>query len=155
MRRVLPIVFALAALGTATAHADERGKPLSMPARRGAPSPELMQTYYFVLLYHNDNAPKIPEDSVNAIFAGHMANIVRLHAEKKMPLAGPFLDQTPLAGIFILNAASMEEAQQLVNTDPAIQAGRLRAEIHPWYGARGIRTAYDDKYMLKPNADAR
>jgi uncharacterized protein len=72
-----------------------------------------------------------------------------------MPLAGPFLDKTPLAGIFILNVASMEEAQALCDSDPAIHTGRLRAEIHPWYGARGIRTAYDDKYMLKPNVETR
>ncbi|HEV8481677.1 MAG TPA: YciI family protein [Candidatus Eisenbacteria bacterium] len=155
MMKVLSILLALTVVGVSIAHAEDRGKPVSVPARGGPPSPELMQTYYFVLLYRNDDAPKIPEDSVNAIQAGHMANIMRLHEEKKMPLAGPFLDDTALRGIFILNAVSMEEAQQLVHSDPAIQAGRLRAEIHPWYGARGIRTAFDDKYMLKPNEGAR
>jgi len=153
--RVLSILLALTVLRASGAHAEDRGKPVSVPARGGPPRPELMQTYYFVLLYRNDDAPKIPEDSVNAIQAGHMANIMRLHEEKKLTLAGPFLDDTALRGIFILNAASMEEAQKLCDSDPAIQAGRLRAEIHPWYGARGIRTAFDDKYMLKPNVETK
>lgn len=155
MVRVLAAVLACAALAASGVQAEERGKPVTQPNRALSPSADLMQTYYFVLLYRNDNAPKMPEDSVKAIFAGHMANMVRLHQEKKMPLAGPFLDNTALQGVFILQAASMEEAQELCASDPAIHAGFLRAEIHPWAAARGIRTAYDDKYHLKPDGDAR
>ncbi len=154
MSRPLSIVLALVLLAATNAQAEERGKPVSPPVRGGPPHPELMQTYYFVLLYRGDQAGSLPADSVSAIQAGHMANIQRLADEKKMALAGPFLDDTALRGIFILKAASVEEAQQLCDSDPAIHAGRLRAEIHPWYGPRGIRTAFDDKYRLKPDAGA-
>jgi uncharacterized protein YciI len=141
------MLFAVVALA-APVRAAEVVQP-KRPVR--TPNIEMMQTYYLVLLYRGDRAEKIPPDSAQAIQAGHLANMIRLHDEKKMPLAGPFLDDTDLQGIFILNAASMEEAKQLCDTDPAIQAGRLRAEIHPWYAARGIRTVYDDKYKLKPD----
>lgn len=138
-----------------SADAPQRGQPLAVPKRGQPPNPEMMQTYYFVLLYRGEHARELPPDSANAIQAGHMANIQRLHDEKKMVLAGPFTDDTDLRGVFILNAASMEEARQLCDSDPAIQAGRLRAEIHPWYAARGIRTVFDEKYKLKPDAGAR
>jgi uncharacterized protein YciI len=125
------------------------------PKRGQPPNPGMMQTYYFVLLYRGDKAEKMSPDSANAVQAAHLANIQRLHDERKMVLAGPFTDDTELRGVFILNAASMEEAKALCDTDPAIKAGRLRAEIHPWYAARGIRTVFDDKYKLKPDAGER
>jgi len=156
MRRVIWIVFALLSMSVSAFAAEpQKGQPVSQPNRGGPPHPELMQQYYFVLLYRGDKAEAISPDSAGAIQAGHMANIQRLAEEKKMVLAGPFTDDTPLRGIFILQAASMEEAKQLCDSDPAIQAGRLRAEIHPWYGPRGIKTAFDEKYKLKPDAGSR
>lgn len=146
MSRVLWSLFALVTLA-----GGALGAEVSEPPRGQPPHPELMQTYYFVLLYRGDRAESIPADSQNAIQASHMANIQRLADEKKMALAGPFTDDTPLRGIFVLRAASMDEAKQLCDSDPAIHAGRLRAEIHPWYGPRGIKTAFDEKYKLKPD----
>ena len=150
MSRVLWALFALVALA-GTAFAAE----VTVPRRGQPPDTSLMQTYYFVLLYRGEHAETIPADSLNAIQEGHMANIQRLADEKKMALAGPFTDDTPLRGIFVLKAASMDEARQLCDSDPAIHAGRLRAEIHPWYGPRGIRTVFDEKYKLKPDPSAK
>jgi uncharacterized protein YciI len=42
-------------------------------------------------------------------------------------------DDTDLAGIFILRAASAEEAKTWVDNDPAIKAGLFVAEMHPWW----------------------
>jgi uncharacterized protein YciI len=49
-------------------------------------------------------------------------------------LAGPFLDDGDIRGIYIFNVETVEEAQKLTETDPAIQAGSLVMELHPWYG---------------------
>jgi len=32
-----------------------------------------------------------------------------------------------------------EEAELLCANDPAVKAGRLRIELHPWFSAKGIR----------------
>jgi len=40
----------------------------------------------------------------------------------------------------VLQAGSVAEAQQLVATDPAVQAGRFVAEILPWLGPKSLRT---------------
>jgi len=97
-----------------------------------------MRTYYMVFLYRGD---KRDQDSVTAakIQEGHLANIGKLHKEGKLAIAGPFVDNTDLRGIFILTVDSMEEAKAMCDTDPAIISGRLRYEIHPWMSARGSK----------------
>jgi hypothetical protein len=32
----------------------------------------------------------------------------------------------------------MEEAKALVESDPAVKAGRLRFDLHPWYAAKNV-----------------
>ena len=69
---------------------------------------------------------------------GHMANINRLAEMKKLVVAGPFGDDGRLRGIFVFRVSSIEEAKTLTATDPAVQAGRLAMEIHPWMVPEGI-----------------
>ena len=67
-----------------------------------------------------------------------MQNIIRMATEGTLVLAGPFLDQGEVRGIYIFNVATVAEAEALTNTDPAIQAGRLVMELHPWYGSAAL-----------------
>jgi uncharacterized protein len=68
----------------------------------------------------------------------HLKNIHRLAADGKLVVAGPFLDNQPIRGIYIFNVTTIEEAKQLVETDPSIQAGTLEMELHPWYGSAAL-----------------
>ncbi|MFT3701073.1 MAG: YciI family protein [Agriterribacter sp.] len=68
----------------------------------------------------------------------HLKNITRLADEGKLVVAGPFMDDQPLRGIFIFNVATVEEAKKLTETDPAIKAGTLIMELHPWYGSAAL-----------------
>jgi uncharacterized protein YciI len=63
----------------------------------------------------------------------HVANVVELLDSGKAVIAGPFNDQTDLAGIFIFRAASQDEAKAWVDADPAVKAGLMVAEMHPWW----------------------
>ena len=68
-----------------------------------------------------------------------MANIRRMAALGKLAVAGPFLDNGDLRGMFIFTTGSQQEAEALVAADPAVKAGRLVLELHPWFAARGIK----------------
>jgi hypothetical protein len=69
------------------------------------------------------------------LFAAACATAPPSPAEYEMTTYG---DDTNLRGIFVFKVASMDEAQALVASDPAVQAGRLRVELHPWYSAKNI-----------------
>ena len=73
------------------------------------------------------------EQARNQILQQHLNNVLSLFASGKMVVAGPFADDTNLAGIFILRAASTAEARTWVDADPAVQAGLMAPEIHPWW----------------------
>jgi uncharacterized protein YciI len=84
--------------------------------------------------------PNRDRDSTEAaeLQAAHMANIGRMAAEGKLILAGPFLDNGELRGIYIFNVKTIEEARALTATDPAIKAGSLVMELKPWYGSAAM-----------------
>lgn len=96
-----------------------------------------MKRYVMAFLKTGPNRPdnKHSRDSLQAL---HMQNIGRMADEGKLIVAGPFLDNGELRGIYIFNVTTIEEAQQLTATDPAIQYGSLVMELHPWYGSAAL-----------------
>lgn len=114
------------------------GAALALRAEETKPAPKFeMTTYYFALLTAGPNAGTGTPEERAKIMSGHLANIQRLADAGKILVAGPFADDGAWRGIFIYKCASLEEAQALAATDPAVQAGRLKAEIHPWMTAKG------------------
>jgi uncharacterized protein YciI len=96
-----------------------------------------IKQYYFVMLTRGPNSNKIDSLELEKLQAGHMANIHKTAEQGKLQIAGPFGDDGEWRGIFIFDADSEDEVKDLLKNDPAIQAGRLSYEIHPWWSEKG------------------
>ncbi len=96
-----------------------------------------MRKYVMAFLKSGSNRN---QDSLEVIRlqTAHMENIERMAKEGKLVLAGPFLDDGAIRGIYIFNVETVEEAEKLTETDPAIKAGRLIIELHTWYGSAAL-----------------
>jgi len=124
MRRILfRRVFPLSVLALANfALTQQQTQPSAKPAQ-----------YFFVLLNRPANAPQLSKEAGEKLQEEHMANIRKMYGEHKLVIAGPFEEDTALRGIFVFQADSAAQVQDWANSDPAIKAGRLAAEIYgPW-----------------------
>jgi uncharacterized protein YciI len=99
--------------------------------------------------------PNRPTDSLMRVELqkAHMANIKRMAEEGKLVLAGPFMDDGDLRGIYIFNVKTVEEAKALTETDPAIKYGSLVMELHPWFATAALKEVNSiNKRITKPAA---
>jgi uncharacterized protein YciI len=96
-----------------------------------------MRRYVMALL---KAGPNRGQDSTEAaqLQRAHLDNIKRMAEEGKLVMAGPFFDDWEVKGIYIFAVETVEEAEELTKTDPAVQAGRLEMELHPWYGSAAL-----------------
>lgn len=97
-----------------------------------------MKMYILVILKTGDNKTT-DKQFIDSCFTGHLANIGRLAETKHLIVAGPFgKNNDDFRGLFILNVSSIEDATKLLQTDPAVEANLLRAELYPWYGSAAL-----------------
>lgn len=95
--------------------------------------------YYVLVILKTGPRPADNKDTVAALFKGHMENIGRMAKEGKLAVAGPMgKNDRQWRGIFILNVPTVEEAQRLLQTDPAVAGGLLEADCLSWYGSAAL-----------------
>jgi len=112
----------------------------SQPNNNKPKKPEdMIRRYWFVMLTKGNDRS---QDSATAakIQTGHLANIQKLYGEGKIKVAGPFGEggdpgTIGWLGLFIFDCETKEEVEKLLQTDPAVSAGRLAYEVRPWYTA--------------------
>lgn len=128
-------------------HSQEEPKKETPSQQKGVFDPELakelgadeygMKRYVMAFLKRGPNQSQSKEEA-ERLQRAHMDNIGKMAEQGKLVVAGPFLDNGDIRGIYIFNVETIEEAESLTQTDPAIQAGRLVMELHPWYGSAAL-----------------
>lgn len=101
-----------------------------------------MKAYVMAFLKKGPNRPTDSTERAN-LQKAHLKNIGRLANEGKLIVAGPFLDDQEIRGIYIFNVSTVDEAKALTETDPAIKAGSLVMELHPWYGSASLIESFE------------
>jgi len=112
---------------------------LSFVLAPGAPAnepPLEMMTYQMVFLRTGPNAGK-PDPNAATVQEAHLAYLAKLNRERVNLLYGPFLDDTDLRGIALLDVADADAAKKLFAEDPHVKAGNLVIEVKPWMGTKG------------------
>jgi len=102
-----------------------------------------MKTYIIAFLKRGPEVDKYSPAERSEIQQNHLANIQSLAATGKLILAGPFIDDQDLRGIYIFDVPTSEEAEALTATDPAVQAGVLSMDLKPWYGSAALTSIPD------------
>ena len=97
----------------------------------------LMQQYFIAFLKRGPerSQDKAVADSIQSL---HLAHLGRMYEAGYADISGPFGDDGDIRGITIYNVPTLQMADSLANMDPAVKAGRLAIEIHPWWAAKGF-----------------
>jgi uncharacterized protein YciI len=90
-----------------------------------------LQTYIYVLTLTRPEGAWAPTDEERAIVSEHYYRLESLHAEKIVSYVGRTTTNNPM-GIVVFEAETEEAARQLMEGDPAVQKGVMRAEVYPF-----------------------
>ena len=97
----------------------------------------LMKRYYMGFLKRVADKPALDSTKVVEIQMAHQNYMAQNIKDGTLLIAGPFGDDGDMRGIVIYDVATQEEAENIIKNDPAVKAGRLDIEIHPWWAAKG------------------
>lgn len=86
-----------------------------------------------VLLRRGTDPPQLAEDESTALQHAHLAFLADLTRRGLIAANGPLVDQSDasLRGMSVYTVAA-DEALRLASDDPAVRAGRLRADVARW-----------------------
>jgi len=113
---------------------------LSLWAHTGEQSasgmPPNMAQYWLALLLRGPawTAAQTPESE--QLQRQHIAHLDELARAGHSLVMGPFMDEGRIEGLVVLGAGSLDDARALVEADPAVKAGRVAVEVHPWWAAK-------------------
>lgn len=113
---------------------------------QGLTAPMLKRVLYVVL-----NTPVKPMSELMPFLPEHLRYMIDLEKRGLLFASGPFLageDLLPGAGMTILRAGSLEEAQELAGEDPFYKNGLRTFEVRSWQlneGSFTVTVNYSDQ----------
>jgi len=74
-----------------------------------------------------------PGADASALQQQHLDYVLSLIKSGKAVLAGRIKDESDLVGVYIFRTQSADEAKSWVMADPAVAAGHVVPDLHPWW----------------------
>ena len=100
---------------------------------------------YVIAFLERGEANGLTEQEAAELQQAHMENIGKMAEAGKLVLAGPFLDDGPLRGIYIFDVATVEEAEELVGQRGSSLRGDLRITAPVTFGHWHVAPALVDR----------
>lgn len=97
----------------------------------------VMKRYYMGFLMRVADKPKLDSSKVAEIQQAHLDYMSKNAESGALLIAGPFGGDGDMRGVVIYDVGTKEEADSIINNDPAVKAGRLAIEVKPWWAAKG------------------
>jgi uncharacterized protein YciI len=104
----------------------------------GKPSePIKMEQYQLVILKKGPKWTAEDSDQTRKDQEGHLRHIEEMLDAGDLALAGPLAEAGDLRGLLVFRTNDADRIQSLLAADPHLRSGRLIAERHPLYVAKG------------------
>ena len=116
------------------------------------PPRDNLDLYYLVFLRPIADRKPLPKAEAERIQQAHMANIRKMVQDQILVAAGPMEASPSISGIFFFKAASLEQAQNIAAQDPTVAEKRNAADVHPWWGPKGVGAPYFQWKKEHPDA---
>ena len=98
------------------------------------PEPQLkLVQFHLALLKKGSKWTAASTQETAGLHQQHITYVTSLLESGKAMIAGPLTDDGEIRGVYIFRAQSAEEAKAWAEGDPAVAAGHLVAEMHPWW----------------------
>lgn len=98
-----------------------------------------MKQYWFVLYTTGDDTTRLDSATSAELLQQHLAHQGEQAARGLIQVAGPFGDNGNWRGLLLYDCETKEEVEGYLRQDPFVKRGKLKYEVHPWYGAIGTQ----------------
>jgi uncharacterized protein YciI len=95
-------------------------------------------TKYHLAFLRGKSGGDVQPASSQQIHLDHLWNIRRMLDSGRLVAAGPFVGNGEVRGVFVFATESMDEARAWAESDPAVKAGLMTVELHPWLVAKEV-----------------
>jgi len=102
-----------------------------------ADTPPVMKTYQMVFLRKGPNT-NLPAAEAPKLQQAHLDGLIKLNLDRTNVLFGPFLDDTDLRGIVVLDVPDAAAARKLLADDPYLKSGHMIADVKPWMSETNV-----------------
>jgi len=92
--------------------------------------PKNLHPYFVALLVKGDRYTAEQTPELINLMRQHLAYIRSQTEKKAYVFAGPFSDEGMVAGMIVLRTGTRNEAEAILNQDPAVRAGQFKVELH-------------------------
>lgn len=106
--------------------------------------PRNLKPYFLGLLKRGPRWNEIEGPEAAELLPAHLGYLREQAEAGRYVAAGPVLDESEYAGVLLIAAESVAEAEALALSDPGVRAGRLAVEVHPVLlpALDGVRAVY-------------